>query len=112
MTLLPVANHPNFTVAQFDTAVDRAHRNDLRVVEVVKGVAFVTSGSRSNRLHRVTRTTCTCEGHKMRGRCAHRALCIFLCDMMGGFASASIPANVRFLHTRQQASVTIEKEPA
>lgn len=100
MTLLPYANHPNFTVQQFDAAVDRAHRNDLRLIEVVNGIAFVTSGSRSNRAHRVTRTTCTCEGHRHVGRCQHRALCIFLADMMGGFGQPIPAPNVTFIHRR------------
>lgn len=103
MELLPAVNAPNFTVKQFDSAVDRAHRLGLRVTEVVGPVAFVTSASRTNRVHRVTRSTCDCESHKFTGRCAHRGLCIFLFDCCGGFgqpAPAAIPANVRFIVRR------------
>lgn len=101
MTLLPAVNAPGFSIKQFDAAVDRAHRNNLRVTEVVGGIAFVTSGSRPGRVHRVTRTTCSCEGHKRFGYCQHRGLCIFLVDVMGGFNSRpASPATVQFLHRR------------
>ena len=100
MNMLPAVNAPGFSVAQFDAAVDRAHRNNLRVTEVVKGVAFVTSGSRPGHVHRVTRTSCTCEGHAHGGYCQHRALCIFLADVMGGFAPAPVISPERFIVRR------------
>ncbi len=93
LTLLPVIDHPGFSIESFDTAVDRAHRNGLRVTEHVGPVAFVTSASRPGRVHRVTRTSCDCEGHAAYGRCMHRALAIFLADVMGGFGPAPVPAN-------------------
>lgn len=100
MELLPAVNAPGMTITQFDSLAHKAHMLDLRVVEVVNGVAFVTSASQPGRLHRVTRTTCDCPGHKHTGRCMHRALCVFLADIMGGFGRPAPVAPVTFIHRR------------
>jgi len=101
MNLLPAVDAPGMTIKQFDNLTHKAHMLDLRITERVGPVAFVTSASHPGRVHRVTRFDCDCEGHRRWGRCSHRALCVFVFDIMGGFGSPRpAPANVSFIHRR------------
>jgi hypothetical protein len=102
MDLLPVVNAPGMTIQQFDSAVDRAHREGLRVIPSgVAGVVFVTSASKPNLCYRVTRETCSCAAGRAGRPCKHRGLAIFMKDIMGGFGSPqSAPTTVRFIHRR------------
>jgi len=102
MELLPFADHPTMSVAEFDRGVHRAHCDGCRVIPSgVAGIVFVTSGNRPGIAYRVTRTSCSCPAGKVGRPCKHIALAVFMKDMMGGFgAPAPAPANVTFIHTR------------
>ncbi len=80
--MTPRPTHPNMSPEWFDDAVNRAHAVGLRMLPTKRnGLRFVTSGS-SSKVYQVSRTTCSCDGHRNAGRCYHRAMSIFLTDVM------------------------------
>src|SRR4051812_14756937 len=74
---------PGFTAEQFDRAVHRAHLEDLRIYPTPTKGTVVVSNMTSRRVYRTTRTSCTCLAGERGIGCKHRALCIFLADVVG-----------------------------
>lgn len=114
MDLLPYANHPTMTVAEFDRGVHKAHLEGCRVVPSgVAGVVFVTSGTRPGISYRVTRRSCTCPAGQQGRPCKHVALAVFVADICGGVSRPAAVNNVRFIHTRRLGTAeTTEPKPA
>lgn len=78
-----VVEAPGFTSgAQFTAFVARAKTAGLNTWSARPGVVLVSS-SRDNGRFRVTRTSCTCQGHASHGRCKHRALALWLVNVEG-----------------------------
>jgi hypothetical protein len=75
-------DHPGMSPRWFDRAVKRAHDAGLTIRFADNGTAYVTSASDPTVSYLVTRNECGCRGHLGHGRCLHRALWIFMVDVV------------------------------
>lgn len=93
---IAVAGHtlyaPGFTADSFDRAIQRAHDEGLTVDATDRRDMVLVSNPAHGTAYTVSRSECSCKAGQRGVPCKHRALCIFLADVMHQLPQPAIPA--------------------
>lgn len=93
---ITVAGHtlyaPTFTADSFDRAIMRAHDEGLQVMATDRRDMVLVSNPTHGTCYTVSRTTCDCKAGQRGIACKHRALAIFLADVMHQLPVPTVPA--------------------
>lgn len=73
---------PGFTVDTFDRAIYRAHNDGLTIAPTDRGDCVLVTNPTNGASYTVSRSQCSCTAGRRGLGCKHRALAIFLADIM------------------------------
>ena len=80
---------PGFSPESFDRAIYRAHNDGLQVAPTDRSDCVLVSNPTNGASYTVSRRSCTCKAGQRGTGCKHRALAIFLADIVHSLPVAS-----------------------